>query len=131
MVYKEIKSSIYQIISASLAFILMLFSVIWILTGMVPFLQKINGTPLSTTLPFIHYISQKVINLQPFSAFHWINKKLCSKNVNALDTKKYIFLIFLTLIDQQLLTQLPENIHNIYGWKKRKLKLIKKKITYL
>ena len=81
MVYKEIKSSIYQIVSASLAFILMLSSVI--LTGMVPFLQKINGTPLSTTLPFIHYISQKVINLQPFSAFHGINKKECSKNFNA------------------------------------------------
>jgi hypothetical protein len=83
MVYKEIKSSIYQIVSASLAFILMLSSVNRILTGMVPFLQKINGAPLSTTLPFIHYISQKVINLQPFSAFHGINKKVCSKNFNA------------------------------------------------
>ena len=41
----------------------------------------------------------------------------------------YVSIVF--DIDKQLLTQLPENIHNIYGWKIRKLKLLKKKITYL
>ena len=41
----------------------------------------------------------------------------------------YVSIVF--RIDQQLLTQLPENIYNIYGKKRGKLKSIMEKITYL
>ena len=89
------KSSIYQLISASLAFILRLFLMIRILTGMVPFLQKINWTTLSTTLPFIHYISQKVIKFNLFQTFIRLTKNFVVKML-MLKKPRNIFLIYLT-----------------------------------